>query len=374
MKRFFPLILSVLLLCSICISSAAGGSAQDPVITKSYLDETYIPYILKTAEETVEKRLDKILSDFTRKITDLSAPSGICAMMLEAAGYSLDYGYDAGNYTAAADMLIGGGLGTMFTPVSNGFTAYLTASGALIDVTDGRECVDGEALRLEHTYMIASCSGTAVRAIQQADMTINGPYFSLGFGALASGIADGIQYKRYADALYALGLFSGTDVGYELDRCATRAESIVMLLRLLGELPTAQEYPVSYSFTDVPDWASHYISYAYALGYTAGITESRFGTSQSVTAAQYLSFVLRALGYSDADGDFHWETAGDFAVGIGLISQRENEAFKTRFLRDEMVLVSYRALSASLKGSNQRLVDKLAALGIVSRADAEKIA
>ncbi len=375
MKRISSLILAAILLCGICISSAAGGSAQDPVITKSYLDGTYIPYILRTAEETAENRFDKILSDFSQKLSDLSAPSGICALMLKAAGYELDYGYDAGTYAATKDMLIAGGLGTMFTPLSDGFSAYLTASGALVDITDGQECVNGQVLLQGHTYITVSCSGTAIRAGQQADIAINGAYFSLGFSVLSSvsGTAGGVQYKRYADALHALGLFSGTDAGYELDRAATRAESIVMLLRLLGELPTAQEYPVSYSFTDVPSWASHYISYAYVLGYTAGVTEHSFGSGQSVTAAQYLSFVLRALGYSDKDGDFNWETAGDFAVKIGLISQRENESFKKRFYRDEMVLVSYRALSASLKDSSQRLVDKLAALGVVSLADAGKI-
>lgn len=375
MKRISSLILAAILLCGICISSAAGGSAQDPVITKSYLDDTYVPYILRTAEESAKKQFDKILSDFSKKLSNLSAPSGICALMLEAAGYKLDYGYDAGSYSAAKDMLIAGGLGTMFTPLSSGFTAYLTASGALVDITDGIECRNGQELTQGHTYIAASESGTAIRARQQADVCINGAYCSLGFGTLASNTAnaDGVYYKRYADALYALGLFLGTDIGYELDRAATRAESIVMLLRLLGELPTAKDYGVSYNFTDVPDWASHYISYAYAMDYSAGITKYRFGSGDSVTAAQYLSFVLRALGYSDTDGDFYWETAGDFAVKIGLITQRENEAFKTSFRRDEMVLVSYRALSTSLKGSSQRLVDKLAALGVVSAADAAKI-
>ncbi len=373
MKRILSLALSVALLCSICLSSAAGGSAEDPVITKSYLEDTYVPYILKTAEETIANRFDKMLSDFTQDLSDLSATSGICALMLKAAGYSLNYGYDAGSYAATADLLIGGGLGTMFTPLANGFVSYLTASGVLIDITDGQECTNGQALVQGHTYIVASSSGTAIRALQNTEVTINGPYFSLGFGTLSSSDPEAVHYQRYADALYALGLFSGTDVGYELNRAATRAESIVMLLRLLGELPTAQEYPISYNFTDVPEWASHYVSYAYASNYTAGISDSNFGTNQSVTAAQYLSFVLRALGYSDKNGDFYWETAGDFAVKIGLISQSENEAFKTRFWRDEMVLVSYRALSATLKDSNQKLADKLATLGIISPADAATI-
>ena len=35
-----------------------------------------------------------------------------------------------------------------------------------------------------------------------------------------------------ADALNRLGLFSGSEAGYELDRTPTRAEALVMLLKL----------------------------------------------------------------------------------------------------------------------------------------------
>ena len=50
-------------------------------------------------------------------------------------------------------------------------------------------------------------------------------------------------------------------------------------------------------FTDVADWAKPYVGYAYANGLTAGVSQTRFGSESSVTAAQFLTFVLRALGY-----------------------------------------------------------------------------
>ena len=43
-----------------------------------------------------------------------------------------------------------------------------------------------------------------------------------------------------AERLEALGLFRGTEAGYELDRAPTRAEAGVMLVRLLGTEEEAQ--------------------------------------------------------------------------------------------------------------------------------------
>ena len=42
------------------------------------------------------------------------------------------------------------------------------------------------------------------------------------------------DFTHCADALHELGLFQGTESGYELDRAPSRVEAGVMLVRLLG--------------------------------------------------------------------------------------------------------------------------------------------
>ena len=54
-----------------------------------------------------------------------------------------------------------------------------------------------------------------------------------------------------ADALAALGLFRGTENGYELDRAPTRAEALVMLIRLLGREEEALAYDGDCPLADV---------------------------------------------------------------------------------------------------------------------------
>ena len=58
--------------------------------------------------------------------------------------------------------------------------------------------------------------------------------------AAAAAVSDGDA----ARTLSALGLMQGTGDGFELERSATRAEALTMLLRLLGR-ETARVKPIS---------------------------------------------------------------------------------------------------------------------------------
>ena len=55
----------------------------------------------------------------------------------------------------------------------------------------------------------------------------------------------------------------------------------------------------------------------YANGLTKGYSEKTFGGTDPVTAAQYLTFVLRALGYS-SDSDFRWDAAWELTNELGI--------------------------------------------------------
>ena len=135
-------------------------------------------------------------------------------------------------------------------------------------------------------------------------------------GALAAALtatAYAADFTHCADSMKAMGLFAGTNKGYELDRAATRAEAGVMLVRLLGREAEAKATAYDAPFTDVPDWAKPYVGWLYRNGLTAGVSGTKYGTNDTVTAQQYATFLLRALGYSDRNGDFAYADALRFA-------------------------------------------------------------
>lgn len=164
-----------------------------------------------------------------------------------------------------------------------------------------------------------------------------------------------------ANTLKEIGLFAGTEKGFELDRAPTRVEGAIMLLRLMGKEEEAKNSNYECPFSDVPKWASKQIGYMYAQKLTNGVSTQTYGASQNMTASQYVTLVLRALGYNDAAGDFAWQTSIDKAAKIGLLSDENASALKQKaaFLRDDVVGISYNALLTSIKGSDSTLIRKL---------------
>ena len=125
-------------------------------------------------------------------------------------------------------------------------------------------------------------------------------------------------------------------------------------------------YTGSTPFTDItPGTQSEkYVGYAYSKGYTNGYSATTFRPSQTVTASQYMEFILRALGYSSADNK---DLSGRLtnALTNGVITEGELAALQGgTFLRADLAYVSYYALDAAVSGSRQTLGDTLMDKGV----------
>ncbi len=187
--------------------------------------------------------------------------------------------------------------------------------------------------------------------------------------------AASVQNTDLANKLKSLNLFLGTDRGFELEKELTREQSIVMVLRLLGLEQTAKNQKSKSIFTDIPSghYAEYYVSYAYSIQLTSGISNNRFGAGMNVTANQYITYLLRSLGYDDSKGDFVWSESIDKALNIGLISPVEYKYYKSSqsIIRDDVVAASYSALKTKMKGTEKTLIRKLVDTGVIK---AEQVA
>ena len=186
--------------------------------------------------------------------------------------------------------------------------------------------------------------------------------------AMTAGAA---SYDNCADRLSDLGLFQGTGNGYQLDRAPTRAEAATMLVRLLGAEAEAEELDYSAPFTDLDDWQKPYVQYLYDNGLTTGATATTFEPEDTCSAQMYTTFLLRALGYSDAaGGDFTYTGAVDFGKSIGLVDYANcNE---TNFLRDHVAAMSLTALNTAVgDDADTKLLEKLVEDGAVAASAAD---
>ena len=165
-----------------------------------------------------------------------------------------------------------------------------------------------------------------------------------------------------ADRLNALGLFSGTGTNadgsavYELDRSLTRQEAVTLLVKLAGGAEEAAKGGWDTPFTDVDNWAKNWVGYAYHTGLTAGLSPSVFGANDAVTAAQFLTFLLKLLGYS-ATEDFRWDAAWLLSDAVGLTCGEYGP--DTPFTRGDAAILSARALDLPGKDGPRTLLEQL---------------
>lgn len=172
--------------------------------------------------------------------------------------------------------------------------------------------------------------------------------------------------------LYELGLVLGTNTSEganpELNLLVSldRNQAIVMLVRHLGKASYANTKEWETPFTDEAAWAKPYIGYAYCNGLTSGKSATTYGGNERITSAQFLTFVLRALGYSDKNGeDFTWNNPYSLAKEVGILRDDVSTSGGS-FARGDAFVVCFLALSAKLKGSEETLADKLIREGAIS--------
>jgi hypothetical protein len=159
--------------------------------------------------------------------------------------------------------------------------------------------------------------------------------------------------EQMAAELKAWGLFRGvSDQSFDLYRAPTRTEALVMLIRVQDAEEVALAGSWQHPFADVPDWADKYVGYAYEKGLTKGVSDVLFGANDKASAGMYLTFMLRALGYNDAAGDFSWEHPYDLAKQTGMLNEMVNTG---SFWRRDAVIVSYYALDCVMKGGAETL-------------------
>ena len=137
-------------------------------------------------------------------------------------------------------------------PLAGELTVSFSA-GTVVDVTDGRELTSGSAIPINHRCLVAEDT-TAL-------FTCTSKTAVLSYcGSYHFALSDKPDRNAMAEELQSLSLFrgkgSGIGSGYELEKAPTRAEALIMLIRMLGEEKAALACTASQPFIDVPDWCA----------------------------------------------------------------------------------------------------------------------
>ena len=152
-------------------------------------------------------------------------------------------------------------------------------------------------------------------------------------------------YQTEAEALQAEGLLYGNENGLDLLKPLSRIETAAMLLRALGESETADTSSAQV-FTDVAPthWGYGAAQNAYSLGLIYGVGDNLFAPDKKVTATEFSSMILRAMG----ENDFDWQSATD--ILIERILTAEQAETMDLFTRGDMAKIIYEVRTRGLLG------------------------
>lgn len=338
-KEVIALLLVGSLLSGVAAVAATEAEASvNPLVTLNWLKNTFIPNTEAEMKDYIDQKFDQLLS---------AEKQGAELRVKRADVLKLESG--------SSLVLLAGG------------TDIAITAGTVVDATTGEEMPVNGAVAADHRYVVAENSQAEVSVSSDtAVVRLTGEY-----GLTPS---ENTDYNAIADTLKAMGLFQGSDVpygsGYELESAPTRIQGLIMFLRLMGEEQYALAYPGSgITFADVPDWAEPYVAYAYDKGYTKGqeIDDQWrvvFGSQDPLAPRDYMTFLLRALGYTEGT-DFQWLTAIEDARKLDVLTDGEVvELTEKPFLRAQVVYLSYFALSAKTPGG-ETLAQKLSAVGVL---------
>lgn len=351
---------SILLAGAILVSGGAVVTASESLVSKSYVDGTFttqaLEQVSKRAEEEMSASYNQALNELNSKHSSyLSQVGG------GTGGTSVSSGLSDRRFKKGDVLTLSSGSGVMLLAGSAS-----ASGGVLVDTTAGTTVAAGGGLTARHRCLAGETAAAVTITSDTAVLSLEGSYTLSASG--------NVDYNAMADGLARMGLLKGTGAaygsGYELERQALRVEGLVMFIRLMGEENAALTSTAVNPFADSPSWADRYLAYAYEKGYTTGIGTNAagqlmFGPNNTISAGEYMTFVLRALGYSErgTNPDFNWQNAMDAAVAYGVIRQSEAALLSgSSFCRAQVVYLSVCALSAPTK-TGGILLDKTASNG-----------
>ncbi|MBQ3593061.1 MAG: hypothetical protein II982_01725 [Clostridia bacterium] len=144
-KRILSVILSSALVISMCAAvNAEYGSADDPLVSLSYITDTLLPEIYGKVDEKIDEKIkDLPTQEVQTQSTDLSYVP-----------LQMNKGQKVEAVSGSIEVLLRRGT----------FKAVDPLGDHLINMTDGTEAGEGQTLTLQNLYVIARPDGRAILA------------------------------------------------------------------------------------------------------------------------------------------------------------------------------------------------------------------
>ncbi len=365
LKRALSLILVIVLLVSFSAALSAG-TAEDPLISLSYLTGKYASSLLEQAKEEYKTSSAALLEEAGASFGRATEGYMLGAAESEfASGYRL-ISFVAGDeltlYSGASAVMLGG---AALVSVKNGELIDVSR-GAVVSVSDSAN-PSARMAKNGIRYFAAEESSAVFTCYVSGSVAVDGFYnLSRGDGSAPGLLFTDVPASYWAaDYIYALAdrkLVNGMG-GSTFQPLTTMTRA--MFVTVLGRMSSVKTSSYSSgTFSDVPtgEWYSPYVAWASKKGIVTGYDDGTFRPNDPITREQMALIIVRyidfaglslsdknaASEFTDAELISAWALeAVERAQRLGLITGRENGAFdpKGTANRAEVCTVLYRLIS-----------------------------
>ncbi len=284
-KRWLVLLLSLLCLAGIVSVMAAEGT-EDPLLSVSYLYNTYLPKLQELFSGESETRFRALSEDYGQRLDRLDLSEG--SPWSRAAGYTAMEMEDGGSLRLAPFGRF------LFT---EGSAMLHIPAGEVLDLSEGRPCTEGEMLLPGHRYFAVEESEAVIRAYAPSAGFADGNYVlepSGSFSASEQFLDVAGHWGREKILIMAeAGLVNGMEAHrFEPNRKVTRAMFVTVLGRYSG---ITDGSAAEASFPDVRegDWFAPYVGWGAGIGLVQGYDDGSFGPNLEITREQMALILVR---------------------------------------------------------------------------------
>lgn len=327
MKRKAAAVIAAVILIGLGVAVAIGGSGEDPLVAKSYLENTYPSALSQTLEkraaEGTKDTYDKAVAKLDKSgEADVKAAEGLHGSIDGYTHQALNTG-DVLTLERGASFVLYDGGGSL-------------SAGTLTDVTAGKNIDVGGGVEAGHRYIATGRDGASVRAAAAGSFGAQGTV-SVTAGSLPfADVKDGDWYYDAVSFVYRKGYFSGvSEEAFSPNTSMTRAMLATVLYRVSG----VKDPGKGMEFDDVPAglWYSDGIAWASANGVVNGMGDGNYHPDRAVTREELVTMLYRyqtnrkgsvsakgeLTGYPDGSEVAAWAREGmEWAVGAELVKGR----------------------------------------------------
>lgn len=264
----FVLIFSVLASCTCAFAAGAAGSSTDPLISKSYIDNTYPEMVLKTPLQTIKDSMAVL----EYKLAQASSGASSAAV---ATGGSITLS-SGGSFTFLS------GAGTL-----------TRISGTLIDTTAGEALSSGGKLTAGHHYVAGGSTSATIMISASSKLVSSGSVIVSSAALPFTDVKTSDWFYEYVLYAYNSGLIDGTSKTTYSPTDNLTIASAIKLAACIHQLYNTGDVTLE---NGSGKWYSSYVEYASNNGITS---KTYTNYDAMITREEFVNIFYSALPASE---------------------------------------------------------------------------